>query len=463
MKKSPTNKNSTIDDSRIDNSTIDNSTVNTWGSSTAMKTNAQGTPSTSVSFADVVSQILSFDRAIPSQALVLELIDTRWVQRLRDLSQTANTRLVYMFSEHSRFGHSLGVAGLAEQVMTILSAAYPAQVEPYRKAVASAALLHDIGHIAPGCHTAYKTWFPHGPDRHEEVGARIITQNTDVNAVLAREGDNLVAQVASILGEDSKMPPWTWQLISGGGWNGDRGNWCIVDSLMAGVSYGQYNIPALIESLVLTDDGHLALRENRLDAMMHFAVSRHALYRQLYQHRVLLAADTLNRAIAQRARDVGNELIFVDDTMNAVLSAKDVHELALDDIFAMTESWWRYHVSRWSSSSDSVMRDLCLRLLGRNLLKTVRVDNAPIGLEEARLVVEKAGFDPRYYLHEVSTFDTHTSDLEQSMPVLQDSGKLSSLIDADPLFRALLSETGSAPRKWFVMPSEAKRLLGRQR
>lgn len=430
--------------------------------------------STTVSFADVVSQILSFDRAIPSQALVLELIDTTWVQRLRDLSQTANTRLVYMFSEHSRFGHCLGVAGLAERVMTMLALDAPDKVEPYRKAVAAAALLHDVGHIAPGCHTAYKTWFPDGPDLHEEVGTKIVVGDTDVRSVLRRHDSKLAETVAAIMSEDDALPAWTWQLISGGGWNVDRGNWCIVDSLMAGVSYGHYNIPALIESVVITDDGHLALRENRLDAMMHFAVSRHALYRQIYQHRVLLAADTLNRAIAQRARDIisgkieSKQELFADDTMRRVLAATSVTELSLSDIFAMTESWWRYHVSRWSSSNDLILRDLTTRLLSRRLFKTVRVEDSGGGtsspsLAEASQAVERAGFDPRYYLHSVSTTDTHVNDLEQSMAVLHDSGKLSALTDADPLFRTLLSETGAAPKRWFVMPGEAKGMLGRKR
>ena len=423
----------------------------------------KNTDSTTVSFADVVSQILSFDKSIASQALVLKLIDTSWVQRLRDLSQTANTRLVYMFSEHSRFGHSMGVAALAERVMTILSASNPAQVEPYRKAVSSAAILHDIGHIAPGCHIAYKTWFPESPDAHEQVGCRIITEQTDVHDVLNSDDPKLVADVAGILREDPALPAWTWQLISGGGWNVDRGNWCIVDSLLAGVSYGQYNIPALIESVVITDDGHLALRENRLDAMMHFAVSRHALYRQLYQHRVLLAADTLNRAIVQRARDLTSGTFFADETMTQVLAAQNVESLKLPAIFAMTESWWRYHITRWSTGDDAIMRDLCFRLLYRKLFKTVRSDNQPLDIKDARAAVTKAGFDVRYYLHEVSTSDMHTNDLEQSMPVLQDNGRLSALTDADPLFRTLLSETGAAPRTWYVMPEEAKVLLGRKR
>src|SRR4051812_35406426 len=130
-----------------------------------------------ISFADVVHQSLTFSREIPSQALILDLIDTPWVQRLRDISQTANTRLVYMFSEHSRFGHSLGVAYLAESLMEKLSRQFSKEVAPYRRAVAAAALLHDAGHLAPGAHTAFRTWFPEEHDSHELLSAKIVIES----------------------------------------------------------------------------------------------------------------------------------------------------------------------------------------------------------------------------------------------------------------------------------------------
>lgn len=105
---------------------------------------------TTISFADVVYQSITFSSEDPAQALVLELLDTPWVQRLREVSQTANTKLVYMFAEHSRFGHSLGVAYAACDLMQKLAREYPSKVELYSEAVAAAALLHDIGHLAPG-------------------------------------------------------------------------------------------------------------------------------------------------------------------------------------------------------------------------------------------------------------------------------------------------------------------------
>jgi hypothetical protein len=248
-----------------------------------------------ITFADVVHQSISFSQEDRAERLVLDLIDTPWFQRLRDISQTANTRLVYMFSEHSRFGHCIGVSYLAKLVLDRLASAHRKQVEAYRPAVLVAALLHDVGHLAPGSHTAFKTWFPGQPDSHEALAEMVISGDSAISRLCDSYAPDLRDQVIAILAESDQVPAWTWQLISGGGWNVDRGNWSAVDSVLAGVSYGKYNIPALADSIVITKDGQLALMENRLDAMMHFAVSRHAMYRQVYQHRVLLASDTINK------------------------------------------------------------------------------------------------------------------------------------------------------------------------
>ncbi|MBN8548711.1 MAG: HD domain-containing protein [Deltaproteobacteria bacterium] len=421
---------------------------------------------TTITFADVVHPSLSFSLENEAHVLILKLVDCAWVQRLRDISQTANTRLVYMFSEHSRFGHCLGVAYLAGMLMDKLEASDPLSVQKYRNAVSAAALLHDIGHLAPGSHTAYKTWFPNVPDRHEQLAERIIREDKEISSILKGQGEDFIDTVCAILSESPSVPAWTWEIISGGGWNVDRGNWCIVDSVMGGVSYGKYNIPALTESIVITLDGHLALRENRLDAMMHFAVSRHAMYRQMYQHRVLLAADTLNRAVVQRARDLHDDLPFCDETMRIVLDAKSPEHFSLETIFTMRESWWRYHLFRWSSGKDSILADLSSRLLNRVLFKTVRImepSEAKGLLSEAQAAVTKCGYDPKYYLHEISTLDMNAGDTDQSMLVLMDNGAVKQLTDAEPLFNSMMKESKTAKKSWLTMPKEAKALLGRIR
>ena len=81
----------------------------------------------------------------------------------------------------------------------------------------------------------------------------------------------------------------------------------------------------------------------------------------------------------------------------------------------------------------------------------------------AKAAVEKAGFNPKYYLHDISTLDMHASDLEQSMRVILDNGNVKSLTDADPLFRTLLVDSKQNQRSWLAMPAEAKELFGRVR
>lgn len=420
---------------------------------------------TEITFADVVHQSISFSPEDSAERLVLEVLDTPWFQRLRDISQTANTRLVYMFSEHSRFGHCLGVAFLAKLVLAKLSKSSTA-VEEYRAAVLAAALLHDVGHLAPGSHTAFKTWFPGQPDSHESLAEKVILNDKMIGAILDNHSRSLRQQIVSILAEADDVPPWTWQLISGGGWNVDRGNWSAVDSVLAGVAYGTYNIQALVDSIVITPEGHLALMENRLDAMMHFVVSRHAMYRQIYQHRVLLAADTLNKAVVDRARVLDKDLPFADETMRAALAAKAVEDLSLETIFAMREAWWRYHLMRWAYSTDKILSDLSQRILNRKLFKTIRTHgskNTEEVREKATKALQSLGLDPRYYLHELSTLDVHAGDSKQSMLVQLDNGSAITLGQADALFNAMAADSRSSQKSWLAMPKEAKALLGHAR
>ncbi len=425
-----------------------------------------------IAFADIVFNLIEFDRSIPSEKLVLSLIETSWMQRLRFISQTGNTRLVYMFSEHSRFGHSLGTAYLAKLVLNHLKKIEknPEQLEKinyYTAPILAAALLHDIGHVAPGSHTAQKAWFPSAKkDFHEDTGVNIINNDPEINSILKKFSPDLPNIVSNILQKTGEAPPWCYQLVSGGGWNVDRGNWCVVDSIMAGVSYGKYNIPALIDSLVLTDKEQLALRENRIDAMMHFALSRYAMYRQVYQHRVLLAADVLNKNIIKRARAKKDSLNYADKTMSAALAASTALQLSLNHLKEMTEGWWWYHINKWSNSIDSILSDLCQRLLYRRLFKTIRIlDSEDQRQLHHRLtnLLTTLGYSPEYYLNKVSLDDITTSERDFSILIQMENGEVKPLIQTDPLFKSLIEDRISISQKWFVVPEEAKLLLGRLR
>ena len=240
--------------------------------------------------------------------------------------------------------------------------------------------------------------------------------------------------------------------------------------MLSGVLYGKYNIAALTEAIVLTEDKHLALRESRLDAMLHFAISRQAMYSQIYQHRVILAADKLLNSVIKRARYLlknGNcPSMFMDETMYKVLNATSVNELSIDDIFNMVESWFAYHLRRWTHCDDKILADLANRYLNRHLFKTVRIgtnDNYTDLYNQAKDAVINCGYDPDYYLFEISTKDVNKGDANQSMLVLMDNNEIHSLSESEPLYNSMLNISKNESKRWLIMPEDAKKALGRSR
>lgn len=437
--------------------------------------NIQG--SRTVNFADVAHGTLIFDRQHPVDALILKLIDTAWVQRLRRISQTGNTRLVYMFAEHSRFGHSLGVAYLASSLMKHLSQQKEKKINEYALAIGAAAILHDIGHLAPGSHLAEKIWSrTHDILSHEELTQRIILEDPEISSILESECPGLSKTVVKILDEDESLPSWTRSLISGGGWNVDRGNWSIVDSVMCAVSYGRYNVTALIDAFRITDEGEIVIQESRLDALTHFFVARNSMYRQVYQHRVLQSADSLTHHLIKRLRETEAEHDqnppFFDPIMKKMLFSENYQkELELRELFLVTESWWEYHLAHWRDAKDLIIKDFASRIMDRRLFKTIHLELDKKGdlTEESKLVLSKAeetarslGLDPRYYTLLIREKDKHRQKAETPPRVLQESGVLSEVKDVEPMVD-LLMEKSKTPRAWIAVPKEVKDSMGSKR
>ncbi len=418
--------------------------------------------SKTVNFADVAHGTLIFDKGNEWDALILKLIDTSWVQRLRRISQTGNTKLVYMFAEHSRFGHSLGVAYLASLLLKHLEGDSPEIVREFGPAIGAAAVLHDIGHLAPGSHLAEGVWAKKGKLSHEDLTMRVILEDPEIGAILETHAPKMTELVVKILDEDSDLPPWVTSLVSGGGWNVDRGNWSIVDSVMCAVSYGRYNVTALIDAFRISNSNELVLQESRLDALSHFFVARNSMYRQIYQHRVLQVADAMTKNIVMRLRELGEGIngVFMDSTMRDLLFSDNIFTaLPLKTLFKVDESWWSYHLSHWVDSEDEILRDLSSRLLNRKLFKTLPIEKTNIELlEKARELTSKLGLNPKYYLIEVREKDSHRETKEEPPKVFRESGEIVRVKDVEPLVE-ILSERSGISKGWLAVTEEVKREL----
>ena len=118
----------------------------------------------------------------------MKVLDSKPVQRLRQIHQLAMSYLVYPGATHRRFEHSLGVMELAGQVFDVvtheanlidpvrseigLQLIKPDERLYWRKVLRMAALCHDIGHL-PFSHAAEEALLPDGWG-HEQVTAKLI-------------------------------------------------------------------------------------------------------------------------------------------------------------------------------------------------------------------------------------------------------------------------------------------------
>lgn len=426
-----------------------------------------------ISFADVAHQHITFDRNYLPDSIILKLIDTKWVQRLKQIKQTGYTSQVYPFAEHSRFGHSLGVAFLASQVLKNLKEYHPEKVRDYEVAISAASILHDIGHLAPGSHLAERVWKENYKNiNHETITRRIILEDPDIGSILDSFGSNIKNDVIKILAEDDSLPSWTHSIISGDGWNADRGNWAIVDSAMCAVTYGRYNVNQLIEAYRIDDLNRLVIKESRLDALTHFYVARDSMYRQVYQHRVIQTIDTIACNIIKRVKFLSAECrseeeyrkrfeqlaIFADaDLIKALMTNSLEDNLPISSIYTMNESWWNYHLMRWQNCNDQILKDLSARIIERKLFKNLRFEESSKAemINKLQGICRDKNLDPEYYLSVIDTKDKHRKKSDLIPLVLLDSGEIKPVSEVEPLI-AKLHEAITSDRGWIAVPKEVK-------
>ncbi len=155
-----------------------------------------------------------------------DLIDTPWMQRLRQIYQLQSARWVYPSAEHSRFQHSLGAMHLAGRFArhlypSLRAAANDCPSEQFiEELLRVAALLHDIGH-GPFGHFFDDNYLEQFGLTHEKLGQFIIrTELAEIIKSIRRspsgefgKGERLNPdQVAFLIGKgavaSSKQPRW---------------------------------------------------------------------------------------------------------------------------------------------------------------------------------------------------------------------------------------------------------------
>jgi len=400
-------------------------------------------------------QGIDLNRGNPLHRPIMDLMDTPAIQRLRKIGQLSTAYMVYPDALHPRFGHVVGSACLTADILQNISynvrPRLQSEIAEWGPVVVAFAMTHDIGHIAPGSHVAHRVWFPGQPDAHEAMSHQLIKCDAGFRAALERIlGRDGAQKLDRVVAEDPSVPKWTWQIITAGGWNTDRGDWVRRDGVFTGVQYGHYDLAIIRKYLTISDHGEFAIKENGVAALEPFFTARANLYRNVYRHPTCRIGEKMGEMIGQRARELHQEgaLEFCDEVMDQVLRAKTGFELSGDTILEMIEPWWEYHLIKWSKSEDTTLRELSQRIYRRQLFRHFEPIDA--NREILKKMVETSGLDPRYFYFEAPPAPVNlTNDLRTAIKVQQRDGALVPLAQYSS-FMGALAKLEELPAEGFI-------------
>jgi HD superfamily phosphohydrolase len=393
---------------------------------------------------DPVHGLISFET--PVEQIVVKLLDAREVQRLRRIRCLGAASLAFPGAEHSRFAHAVGSAFVMKRYLdrvrrysSDIAACDRVDDDAARVALA-AALLHDLGH-GPFSHT-FEAVVPTGVS-HEEWTSRILLDpSTDVHRILAEIDPQMVVAVERLVHGHSAVPHLS-RAVSGT-FDVDRCDYLVRDSHMTGVRYGLLDLDWLLAALRLhlapgAASASLAVDgEKGLTAVEGFFLARLYMYRQVYLHKAVRAAEAVLRALFRRLGEIGPP----DDTPAALAAMLRRDEVEVSAYLELDDCGLEEALRRWSDASDPVLRDLAVRLRERRLFKTLRIrGDVPIEEARARLdaVMRARGVEPSWlgWIDRVE-IDAYAED--EALLVVS-GGRLVRLLDASPLLRGLSRET----------------------
>ena len=316
--------------------------------------------------ADPIHQYILYTRpdGVPGEATEQDLIDSRWMQRLRRVPQLQSARWVFPAAEHSRFQHSLGAMHMAGRFARQLHPSLQAEFTDapslalFEELLRMAGLLHDIGH-GPFGHFFDDNFLADVHLTHELLGQRIIREElADTIRALRRSpsghfepGETIDAEwICYLMGKSytspsAEHPRWLAHLkpLLSGIYTADNMDYVLRDSYMCGVSVlGPIDVERIMYYSFFSDKG-LTLNRSGIGAFVMFLNARFYMYTNVYYHRTTRGIDLHLKEIFR-------------DTMRLVFPYdlnKDLHPY-----LHMTEWTLLEEVGRWEHADDPERRAL---------------------------------------------------------------------------------------------------------
>ena len=350
---------------------------------------------------DPVHDVIALDLGDDGDRLVLDLLACREVQRLRRVRQLGLASLAYPGADHSRYSHSLGVLETCRRMLARLGREGYRPDDARRQALLVAALCHDLGH-GPFSHVFERV---SGVD-HEGITRRLLLDpESEVHRALIRREVTLPERAVALLsnagGDAAACDVLSSQL------DADRLDYLLRDNLMTGSRYGRYDLAWLLQAMTVAD-GRLAIGGKGVSAAEAYLQARYHMYRHVYFHKVVRAAEGMVKLALQRAReliltegrgDVAGANLAVPPGGGTVMKVLTGDRLTAGEFVDLDDVSVLACFKAWRTAGDRTLADLCAGLLDRRLYKTIDLgDRPPAEAEAAAARARDAVPDPDYAL-----------------------------------------------------------------
>ena len=333
--------------------------------------------------------------SIPN-ALIYDLVQHPYFQRLRRISQMGLSYLVYPGANHTRFHHALGCMHIMQKAVDVLRFKGVSISPEEENALYIAILLHDIGH-GPFSHAMEKSIVE--DVNHEAISLLFMNQ------LNVEFGGQLSLAIQVFRGDYHRK--FMLQLISSQ-LDMDRMDYLKRDSFYSGVAEGNINSERLIQMMNVVDDV-LVIEEKGIYSVEKFLMSRQLMYWQVYLHKTSLVAELILTKVLKRAKELTQKgillpcsdplLFFMQNKITAATFNSENIELfsQLDDVDIISA------LKSWQKQDDFILSSLSKMIINRDLLK-VKVSSEKGSKEELKLLKERFASENNIALKDANYF-----------------------------------------------------------
>ncbi len=329
-------------------------------------------------------------------ALIYDLIQHPYFQRLRRISQMGLSYLVYPGANHTRFHHALGCMHIMQKAVDVLRFKGVSISAEEENALYIAILLHDIGH-GPFSHAMEKSIVE--DVNHEAISLLFMNE-------LNEEFGGQLSLAIQVFQEDYHRI-FMLQLISSQ-LDMDRMDYLKRDSFYSGVAEGNVNSERLIQMMNVVNDV-LVIEEKGIYSVEKFLMSRRLMYWQVYLHKTSLVAELILTKVLKRAKQLTEKGIVLPCSEPLMFFMKNKITLETFDsetlnLFSQLDDFDIISALKsWQKQDDFILSSLSKMIINRDLLK-IKVSEEKVSNEELQMLKERFALENDITLAETNYF-----------------------------------------------------------